>query len=195
MTKPGSDVRADIASLIPALRAFARSMVPDRNDADDLVQETLLRGIANIHHFKPGTNLKSWLFTIMRNTFYTSLKLRRRERPGEADCVSSVRAVQPNQEWVVRGDEIRAALDNLSPEQREVVVLVGALGVSYEEAAEICNCAIGTIKSRLNRARARILEFLGTDDPRDLLDDDDPVGRVAAARYEATALMRAPDAF
>jgi RNA polymerase sigma factor (sigma-70 family) len=195
MTSSGSDVRADIAALIPALRAFARSMVPDRNDADDLVQETLLRGISNIHHFRPGTNLKSWLFTIMRNTFYTSLKLRKRERPGDADCVAGTRAVQPSQEWAVRGEEIREALETLSPEQREVVVLVGALGVTYEDAAEICNCAVGTIKSRLNRARARILEKLGSDDPRELLDDDDPIGRVATARYEATSMLRAPEGF
>lgn len=195
MTSSGSDVRADIAAMIPALRAFARSMIPDRSEADDLVQETLLRGIANIHLFRPGTNLKSWLFTIMRNTFYTNVKLRRRERPGDADCVAGTRAVQPTQEWALRGEEIRQALDRLSPEQREVVVLVGALGVSYEDAAVICGCAVGTIKSRLNRARARILEHFGSDDARDLLNDDDPVGRVAAARYESLAMARGPEGF
>ena len=190
MTSPGPDVRTDIAALIPALRAFARTMLPDRSDADDLVQETLLRGIANLHLFRPGTNLKSWLFTIMRNTFYTSLKVRKRERPGDVDCVASVRAVQPTQDWAVRGGEIRAALDALSPEQREVVVLVGALGVSYEDAAVICGCAVGTIKSRLNRARSKILEFMGSDGARDLLADDDPVGRVATSAFEAGALSR-----
>lgn len=195
MSDPGSDVRTEIAALIPALRAFARSMVPDRNEADDLVQETLLRGIANIHHFRIGTNLKSWLFTIMRNTFYTNVKLRRRERPGDADCVSESRAVQPTQEWAVRGEEIRQALEALSPDQREVVVLVGALGVSYEDAAVICGCAVGTIKSRLNRARAKILDHMGSRDARDLLDDDDPVGRVATARFEFTALSGRSEQF
>jgi RNA polymerase sigma factor (sigma-70 family) len=153
--------RAEIVQLIPALRAFARTFHQNISDADDLVQETLMRALGAIHQLRPGSSTKSWLFTIMRNTFYTRVKISRREAPGAEDCASSRPASDATQEWSVRGHEISAALQRLSDQQREVLMLIGVLGVSYEEAAEICGCAMGTIKSRLNRARARLLEELG----------------------------------
>ncbi|MBZ9936960.1 sigma-70 family RNA polymerase sigma factor [Mesorhizobium sp. BR1-1-16] len=152
-----------MVELIPALRAFARSFYRDTNDADDLVQETLTKAIANLDRYEEGTRLKSWLFTIMRNTFYTRIRLSRREAPGAADCVSSQPVVKASQEWTLRGQEVQAAIDRLSPAHREVLLLIGMQGVSYEEAAEICGCAMGTVKSRLNRARATLLEMLGED--------------------------------
>lgn len=151
----------EIVNLIPALRAFARTLYRDPNDADDLVQETLTKGLAKIHQFQPGTSMKSWLFTIMRNTFYTEMRVAGREQPGAADCASSRPAVDATQEWSARGHEIAVAIQRLSDQQREVLVLIGVLGVSYEEAAEICGCAMGTIKSRLFRARLRLLDELG----------------------------------
>lgn len=151
----------EIVSLIPALRAFARTFYREPSDADDLVQETLTKAIAKIHQFEPGTSLKSWLFTIMRNTFYTKIKMTTREAPGAADCVSLRPAVDASQEWSVRGREISAALDRLPAQQREVLVLIAVMGVSYVEAATICGCATGTIKSRLNRARVSLVEELG----------------------------------
>ncbi len=159
---------AEIVRLIPALRAFARTFYRDPADADDLVQETLTKGLAKIHQFRPGTSMKSWLFTIMRNTFYTKIKIETREAPGAADCVSSRGAVDATQEWSARGRDIASAIEKLPDQQREVLVLVCVVGISYEEAAQICGCAMGTIKSRLNRARLRLLSELG--ETFDLLD-------------------------
>ncbi|BCM20794.1 ECF RNA polymerase sigma factor EcfG [Mesorhizobium sp. J8] len=152
---------ATIVDLIPALRAFARTFCRDKTDADDLVQETLLKGIAHIDQFEPGTRIKSWLFTIMRNTFYTKHKVYTREAPAVNDCASARSITYGDQEWHIRSQEVHAAIGKLPPQQREVLVLIAILGVSYEETAGICGCAIGTIKSRLNRARMSLLEDLG----------------------------------
>ncbi|WP_320411838.1 sigma-70 family RNA polymerase sigma factor [Mesorhizobium sp. LCM 4576] len=113
----------------------------------------MLKGIAHIDQFEPGTRIKSWLFTIMRNTFYTKHKVYTREAPGVNDCASARSITYGDQEWHLRSQEVHAAIGKLPPQQREVLVLIAILGVSYEETASICGCAIGTIKSRLNRAR------------------------------------------
>lgn len=150
----------EVVELIPALRAFARTFCRSPSDADDLVQETLAKAIANLHRFEPGTKLKSWLFTIMRNTFLTNVAKSRRETTGvEIEDPSS--GPQAPQEWSAQVREVRAAIGRLPQAQREVLVLVGMLGVSYEEAARICDCAVGTVKSRLSRARAALLVELG----------------------------------
>ena len=159
-----------IVDLIQALRDFARTFCRDASDADDLVQETLTKGIANLDKFEPGTKMKSWLFTIMRNTFYTRVKVYSREAPGLADCASGRPVQEATQEWTMRGHEVHAAINRLPPHHREVLVLIGVLGVSYDEAAEICQCAIGTVKSRLNRARASLLEDLGEHSPEGLIE-------------------------
>lgn len=151
----------EIVRLMPALRAFARTFHRDPVDADDLVQETLAKGIANLDKFRPGTSMKSWLFTIMRNTFCTRFAAYKREQPGLADCVSTRLSVEASQDWSVRSSEVKTAIERLPAPQREVIVLIGMLGVSYEETASICGCAIGTVKSRLNRARATLLVQLG----------------------------------
>ena len=171
-SSPGSqsEGEASVVDLIPALRAFARTFCRDVSDADDLVQETLTKGLANLDKFEPGTRLKSWLFTIMRNSFYTHAKSAMREAPGLADCASGRLVTEASQEWSVRSREVHDAIKRLSPAKREVLVLVGVLGVSYEEAAEICRCSIGTVKSRLNRARASILQLLGEESPETLVE-------------------------
>jgi RNA polymerase sigma factor (sigma-70 family) len=150
-----------LVELIPALRAFARSFCRVPDDADDLVQETLTKGLANIDKFEPGTRMKSWLFTIMRNTYYTRIKAADREKPGLLDCASLIPISEATQEWSVQSKEVYGAVQMLPEHQREVLMLIGVLGVSYEETAEICGCAVGTVKSRLNRARAGVLEYLG----------------------------------
>lgn len=150
-----------IVELIPALRAFARTFYRNPTDADDLVQDTLVRALNAFDSFEPGTRLKSWLFTIMRNTFYTKIKVYSREAPGAADCVATKPTMQATQEWSVRGREVAEALARLPDHQREVITLIAVLGVSYEDAAVICDCAVGTIKSRLNRARLSLLDDLG----------------------------------
>ncbi|TPI10998.1 sigma-70 family RNA polymerase sigma factor [Mesorhizobium sp. B4-1-3] len=159
-----------VVDLIPALRAFARTFCRVPDDADDLVQETLTKGLANLDKFEPGTRLKSWLFTIMRNTHYTRIKAAAREAPGLLDCASSRPISEPSQDWSVQSKEVHQAIQKLPSHQREVLVLIGVLGVSYEETAEICGCAVGTVKSRLNRARAGVLEFLGESSPQALIE-------------------------
>ncbi|WP_335930831.1 sigma-70 family RNA polymerase sigma factor [Mesorhizobium sp. M8A.F.Ca.ET.182.01.1.1] len=150
-----------IVDLIPALRAFARTFCRVPDDADDLLQETLTKGLANTDKFEPGTRMKSWLFTIMRNTYYTRIKAAVREAPGLLDCASLRPISEATQEWSVQSREVHRAIQQLPEHQREILMLIGVLGFSYEEAADICGCAIGTVKSRLNRARAGVLESLG----------------------------------
>jgi RNA polymerase sigma factor (sigma-70 family) len=160
----------NIVDLIPALRAFARTFCREVSDADDLVQETLMKGLANLDKFEPGTRMKSWLLTIMRNSFYTRAKSAMREVPGLVDDASGRLVAEATQEWSVRGREVRDAINRLPPAKREIIMLIGVLGVSYEDAAEICGCSVGTVKSRLNRARAQILRHLGEDTPGSLVE-------------------------
>ena len=140
--------------------AFAWSLSHNSSDADDLVQETLIKAWTNRDKFEPGTNLRAWLFTILRNTYYTAVVKRRREVADEEGRHAATLVEEPSQEWSVAVHALRAALAKLPDEHREALVLVGAAGLSYEEAAVICNCALGTIKSRVNRARARLLKLM-----------------------------------
>ncbi|KAA2313163.1 sigma-70 family RNA polymerase sigma factor [Pseudooceanicola sediminis] len=154
-----------VVQMIPALRAFARSLTRNRDDADDLVQETLLKAIRYRNKFHQGTNLRAWLFTIMRNTFYTNIRKRTREPTGVEDCVASTVIVQATQDWTVAGNELMAAVDRLPDHFRQALLLVVALGESYEDAARICGCATGTIKSRVSRARALVMADLSPEPP------------------------------
>lgn len=143
----------EVVELIPALRAFSRTFCRNETDADDLVQETLAKALANLDKYQSGTRLKSWLFTIMRNTFYSQIKVTNREMPGAERCVGEIPFNEATQDWSCRGHELIVALEKLPPEYREIVMLVTVLGESYADAARTCDCAIGTVKSRLNRAR------------------------------------------
>ena len=158
--------RADIVKLIPALRAFARTFCQEPADADDLVQETLLKALANIDQFEPGTRLKSWLFTIMRNSYCTKAKKRSREVLRGDDTLFDSAAMAGEQEWNVRIGEVGRAFQCLPDKYKEIIALIVVLGESYESAAGICGCAVGTVKSRLNRARARLSCEMGEDDYR-----------------------------
>jgi RNA polymerase sigma-70 factor (ECF subfamily) len=146
---------------LPHLRAFAISLTGDVTRADDLVQEALLRGLSNLNRFEPGTNMQAWLFTILRNLFHTEFRKRRREIEDVDGAISARVPVLPEQEGHVAMGELQAALAKLSPEHREALVLIGAQGLSYEETARICGTHVGTIKSRMNRARARLAELMG----------------------------------
>ncbi len=161
---------AAIVDALPALRAFARTFCRDPNEADDLVQDTVVKALRSFDTFEPNTNLKSWMFTIMRNTFYTRIKTYTRESPGVADCVATRPAVEATQEWTVIGKEVRDAINRLPAHHRQVLVLIGVLGASYEQTAEICGCAMGTVKSRLNRARNHVLEDIGEASAQDLVE-------------------------
>ncbi len=151
----------DILSYIPALRLFARSLCGRTGDPDDLVQDTLLRAIEKVESYTPGTNMRAWLFTIMRNRFYSQCVKLSRERPAAEDCASSVPVSQPVQYWHMRGKEVEAALLDLPQPYREAIVLVLVTGESYLSAAEILGCDIGTIKSRINRGRRQLRTALG----------------------------------
>lgn len=163
MTTEEGQVADDVIDLIPALRAYAWTLTRKHQDVDDLVQETLTKALANIGRFQPGTNLRAWLMTIMRNTFYNQIVKTNRERPGGEDCVSSSVWVPSTQEWCLRGNEMLAAIAALPAHYREALILVTMLGESYDTAAEICGVKMGTIKSRINRARALVMEQLGED--------------------------------
>jgi RNA polymerase sigma-70 factor (ECF subfamily) len=156
--------RDDVVGLIPALRAFAWSLSHNGSDADDLVQDTLIKAWTNREKFEPGTNLRAWLFTILRNTYYTAVLRRRREVRDETGEYAGALKTPPTQDWSVAVHALRDALQKLPTEHREALILVGAAGLSYEEAAEICGCALGTIKSRVNRARTRLLKIMDLED-------------------------------
>ncbi|HEV2503743.1 MAG TPA: sigma-70 family RNA polymerase sigma factor [Mesorhizobium sp.] len=172
MTEISSNLRDDasIVELVPAFRAFARTFCRNPNDADDLVQETLVKALNSFDSFEPNTRLKSWMFTIMRNTFYKRIKVYIREAPGSIDCVAARPRIEATQEWSVRGREIHEAINRLPQPYREVLMLAGVMGESYEETAKICGCAVGTVKSRLNRARQHLLEELGETSPDTLME-------------------------
>lgn len=162
-----SAVRDAVLAAIPSLRAFAISLSGNVDRADDLVQETLLRAFANIHSFQPGTNLSAWLFTILRNLFRSEYRRRRREVEDTDGSYADSLKSQPEQNGRVEFEEFRTALARLPQDQREALVLVGASGFSYEEAAAICGCAVGTIKSRVNRARTRLADLLAIESSDD----------------------------
>ncbi|HKF99684.1 MAG: sigma-70 family RNA polymerase sigma factor [Xanthobacteraceae bacterium] len=153
-------LRREILATVPRLRAFAVSLTASPDRADDLVQETMVRALTHIAQFEPGTNLRAWLFTILRNQFNSEYRQRRWTiEDADGIYVDSLKSLPQQSSWL-EFQELRIALTKLPPEQREAIVLVGASGMTYEEAASICGCAIGTIKSRVNRGRTRLAELL-----------------------------------
>jgi RNA polymerase sigma-70 factor, ECF subfamily len=146
---------------LPTLRAFAYSLCNSFDRADDLVQETLLKAWQHIDRFEEGTNLRAWLFTILRNTYFSELRKKRREVEDADGKKTDALSVAPAQQGHLDMQDFRMALSTLPADQREALVLVGAVGMSYEEAAGVAQCAVGTIKSRVNRARTKLAEKLG----------------------------------
>jgi RNA polymerase sigma-70 factor (ECF subfamily) len=163
MTAPAS-FKTELIELLPSLRAFARSLAHNPAQADDLVQDTLVKALANVDRFEPGTNLRAWLFTILRNHYYSQLRKAKREVEDAEGKYAARIAVRPEQDGSVDLEDFKVAFAQLAPDHREVLTLVGASGCSYEEAAQICGCAVGTIKSRVNRARKKLSDLLGLDD-------------------------------
>lgn len=159
-----NDLRDAMLKTTPNLRAFAISLTNNVDRADDLVQETLMRAIANIERFQAGTNMQAWLFTILRNLFHSEYRKRRREVEDADGKYASTLAIQPSQGAHLDFQDLQSALTRLPHDQREALLLIGASGFSYEQAADICGCAVGTIKSRVNRARTRLAELLHIDD-------------------------------
>ena len=165
-------IRDQVLGTVPSLRAFAISLCGNIDRADDLVQETLLRALAHIDSFEPGTNMPAWLFTILRNLFRSEYRKRRREVEDADGHYAETLKSHPEQTGRVEFEEFRAALDKLPQDQREALILVGASGFSYEDAAMICGCAIGTIKSRVNRARSKLAALLYVEGAEDFGPDE-----------------------
>jgi RNA polymerase sigma-70 factor (ECF subfamily) len=175
-----SSWRDDVVALIPALRAFAWSLSHNAADADDLVQDALIKAWTHQDKFETGTNLRAWLFTILRNTFYTAAVRSRREVRDESGAYAATLSTAATQEWSVAMRALQAALRQLPHEHREALVLVGAVGLTYEEAAEICGCALGTIKSRVSRARAKLLAIMDAEPGSDTFSTERATGMSAA---------------
>lgn len=150
----------DIVDALPSLRNFARSLTRNGANAEDLVQETMLKALTNFDKFADGTNIRAWLFTIMRNTFYSDLRKTRRE-VSYIDCeASGMLSVNPPQENATAVNELAIVLRGLPDLQHQALLLVAVSGLSYEEAAQVSGCALGTMKSRVNRARCRLQEIM-----------------------------------
>lgn len=145
---------------IPHMRAFARGLTQDATAADDLAQDALLRAWDRRAQFRANTNFKAWVMTIVRNQFYSDKRRSWRQVQLDDDHARETLPAAVDQDDVMALDDVRRALSELSEEHREALILVGAGGYAYQEAAEICGCAVGTMKSRVNRARARLLEVL-----------------------------------
>jgi RNA polymerase sigma-70 factor (ECF subfamily) len=159
------DFQHSLLAAVPHLRAFAIGLCGKADSADDLVQETLVRAWANRAGFQPGTNLTAWLYTILRNVFYTEYRKRRHEVADTDGQYAAKQAHRPLQESHIAFQEFRVALAKLPDDQREALLLVGSSGLSYEEASQICGCALGTMKSRVYRARVRLAAMLSVNTP------------------------------
>ncbi len=158
------DPKDEMLTHLPALRAFALSLTRNRATADDMLQDTVLKAWTNLDKFEPGTNMRAWLFTILRNNFYSSTRKVNREVADVDNVFSDTLSVKPEHDGRLQMMDFKQAFAQLPVEQREALVLVGAQGFSYDEAAETCGVATGTIKSRVNRARAKLTELLHLDE-------------------------------
>ncbi|WP_273692368.1 sigma-70 family RNA polymerase sigma factor [Ketogulonicigenium vulgare] len=151
----------EVVAVIPNLRKLAYTLCRNTGDADDLVQDTLLRAISKVHQFESGTNLRAWLYTIMRNAFYTEYRKRAREAPAELDCASSLPIdVRDFCYWRLRAKEVESALNFIPKCYSQALILVTVEGASYDQACQTIGCNMGTLKSRVNRGRAALKAHL-----------------------------------
>lgn len=161
MTDHADDAfRASLIPVIPHMRAFARSLCGDATAADDLVQDALAKAWQARASFQLGTNIKAWTFMILRNQFYSEKRRSWRQSQLDQEAAERTLVAVDDPEAPVALDELRMSLSMLPPEQREALILVGAGGFAYEEAADICGCAVGTVKSRVSRARRALQAIL-----------------------------------
>lgn len=174
------EFRDGLVDALRSLRAFARTFHRDESRAEDLVQETMLKAWTKREQFEPGSNLKAWLFTILRNTYLSELRKRKREvEDADGSLVASL-AEKPVQDGHMAMEDFKTALANLGDDQREALILVGAAGFSYDEAAAICGVSPGTVKSRVSRARTRIAVLMGEEGSDDIAGTTTAEGGVAA---------------
>ncbi len=167
MSEEFRDPRDELVDHLGALRAFAMSLTRNSAAADDLVQDTIEKAWKNMDKFQPGTNLRAWLFTIQRNAFYSIRRKAKREVADVDGAMAASLSEKPAHDGRLALNDFRKAFEQLPDEQREALMLVGASGFAYEEAAEMCGVAVGTIKSRANRGRRRLAELMGLDPNED----------------------------
>jgi RNA polymerase sigma-70 factor (ECF subfamily) len=184
--KTDPQITADMLASVRSLRAFAVSLCGRADLADDLVQETLVKAWSNLDKFEKGTNLQAWLFTILRNHFYSEVRKRRREVEDVDGKYSATLATHPEQYGHLDLADFKVALGRLPDDQREALILIGASGFSYEEAANICGVAIGTIKSRVNRARNALARMLNIENAADIGPDSLAEGTLSSLRRTGT---------
>jgi len=173
--KKSSNPRDELVNHLPAMRAFAISLTRNISAADDLVQDTIVKAWTNIEKFEVDTNLQAWLFTILRNTFYSNLRKRRREVSDSDGIHAQSLFVRPDHDGKLAYTDFQHAFDKLTPEHREVLILVGASGFSCEEAAQMMGVAVGTVKSRTSRARKRLSELMHLAEGEEVLSGHDGV--------------------
>lgn len=154
------DFRDQLVAIIPPLRAFARGLCGTRDMADDMVQDAMTRAWAARQSYAAGSNFRAWMFMILRNHYYTTLRKNARMVSWDPEVAERVLVAGPTQQDGLNVQDVQKALQKLPAEQREVLLLIGANGVSYEEAADIMGCAIGTIKSRLARGRVALTALI-----------------------------------
>jgi RNA polymerase sigma-70 factor (ECF subfamily) len=152
----------DLTDAIPHLRAFARSLCGNPAEADDLVQETLIKAWTARERFEDGSSIRAWTFRILRNHFYSERRRAWRKQESGGEIPENAAVTGEGQSWALQLDDVRRALLDIPDEQREALVLVGAGGLSYEEAANVCGCAVGTVKSRVSRGRAALEKRMTT---------------------------------
>ena len=189
------DFKRELTEVVPHLRAFARGLCGRPDMADDLVQETMLKAWAAQQRFEPGTSMRAWTFVILRNAYLTDMRRNRFRGEYDEGVAERILTAPAGQEEPIHLSDLHRALLTLPPERREALLLVGAGGFSYEEAANICGCAVGTIKSRVGRARAALSGMIQDGDIPDRQIDDPTAHRaileeldeVAAGRGEAAA--------
>jgi RNA polymerase sigma-70 factor, ECF subfamily len=163
--------RAAMLDAMPNLRRYARSLCRDADKAEDLTQETLLRAFVNIDKFRAGSSMVAWLISILRNQHYTAYRKQVREVEDIDGTYADTLVSQPDQIARVEYEELRAALAELPKHMREALLLVTVDDLSYEQAARICGCSVGTVKSRVHRARAQLAAMLSLDAPTDVRRD------------------------
>ena len=175
-----NSMQNELAAVVPNLRAFARSLCGNPHQADDLVQETLVKAWKNQDSFTQGSNLKAWLFTILRNTYLSERRKRKHEVEDQDGFLAEQLSVPGAQSGHMDMIDFQKAFARLPDDQKEALVLIGAEGFSYEEAALMCGCAVGTIKSRVNRSRVKLCELLDVDGASDFGPDPIVKGRSSA---------------
>ncbi|MGL5836954.1 MAG: sigma-70 family RNA polymerase sigma factor [Sphingorhabdus sp.] len=153
-----------MVALIPSLRAFARGLCRDREQADDLAQEAMMRAWAARDSFTPGTNFRAWMFMIVRNQFYTSKRKSARMSAWDPEAAERILVQAPNQEMSLHVKDLDSALERLPAQQREMLLLVAGAGMSYEEASVVAGCSLGTVKSRLARGRTALMRLVEGDE-------------------------------